>query len=95
CFLWEKVNGVEVWVKPLSGDRFAVCFLNRSSSEKSLNFDPYQSFTDPDFGTSYTITKQFNAYNIWDNNYSTMGENIKAKIAPHDVLFVTFQKSRP
>lgn len=95
CFLWEKVNGVEVWVKPLSGDRFAVCFLNRSSSEKSLNFDPYQSFTDPDFGTSYTITKQFNAYNIWDNHYSTMGENIKAKIAPHDVLFVTFQKSKP
>lgn len=94
CFLWKKTNGIEVWVKPLSDGSYAVCFLNRSGSAKKIDFDPNGTFTDPDFGKAYTIDRQFATYDIWSEKKGIVGENIKATIAGHDVLFVLLQKSK-
>jgi len=33
------MNGIEIWVKPLQNSEVAICFLNRSSETKNLDFD--------------------------------------------------------
>jgi len=33
CFLWTTANGIEAWIKPLADGNYALCFLNRGSSE--------------------------------------------------------------
>ncbi|MBS1593748.1 MAG: glycoside hydrolase family 27 protein [Bacteroidetes bacterium] len=93
CFLWKNQNGVEVWVKPLTDQSYAICFLNRSNKTKSLDFDAKGVFTDPDFQKTYSIDSNYAVYDIWgDKTLSYPLENIKAKIAPHDALFVLMDK---
>ncbi|MEI7676128.1 MAG: glycoside hydrolase family 27 protein [Bacteroidales bacterium] len=38
-FKLSSVDSVETWVKPLSGDEWAICFLNRSLSPKLVSID--------------------------------------------------------
>ena len=94
CFLWSKTpSGIEVWIKPLADDRFAVCFLNRSMNARSLDFNWQQVAIDPDFKKSYSIDGSYYIYDIWHHRYqNTTAENIKAKIKGQDVLFVILKK---
>jgi alpha-galactosidase len=38
-FKYDSRDSVEIWIKPLKNDDWAVCFLNRSISPKQISFD--------------------------------------------------------
>ncbi len=96
CFLWKKINGIEIWVKPLADGDFAMCFLNRSNKTKELDFDPRGTYRDPDFERTYTISHTGGQYrnthqilDIWNGtNITDANAHIKGSIKPHDVIFV-------
>lgn len=93
CFLWSKNDGIETWVKPLADGSFAVCFLNRSGSAATLNFNCQQTFADPDFNKKYTIDGTYTINEVWNNqNLGTTAKPITATIKKHDVLFVVLKK---
>jgi alpha-galactosidase len=52
-----RLDGVEAWKKPLSGDRFALAFLNRNSVEKSVTVPVKQLELDPSVA--------FEVFNVW------------------------------
>ena len=92
CFLWTKVNGVEVWLKPLKDHNYAVCFLNRTKDPITIDFNWSQTAKDPDFAKSYSIDGKYTAYDIWNNkDLGSTQNNLKTTIAGHDVVFVTLK----
>jgi alpha-galactosidase len=93
CFLWSVSNGIEVWIKPLADDNYAVCFLNRSGRTTPLNFNFKQTATDPDFKKSYSINGSYSAFDVWNNKeLGTTQKNVTASIKGHDALFVLLKK---
>jgi len=89
CFLWSKVNGVEIWIKPMKEHKYAVCFLNRGTGDAAVDFNWQQTAKDPDYGKSYNIDGKLKAYDIWNKkDLGTTDKNIKATIKGHDALFV-------
>ncbi|MEO8073386.1 MAG: glycoside hydrolase family 27 protein, partial [Acidobacteriota bacterium] len=41
-------DGLEIWVKPLANDEWAICFLNRTNAAKNINFDWKSNFIKDD-----------------------------------------------
>ncbi len=41
-------DNLEVWVKPLANDEWAICFLNRGNEVKNINFDWKENFIKDD-----------------------------------------------
>jgi alpha-galactosidase len=90
-FKYTTLDSVEVWVKPMVSDQFAVCFLNRGKNAATVNFDwaanPIHdelSARDLDAGkTVYTIR------DLWlKKEAGTTRSPLKAKVGGHDVLML-------
>jgi alpha-galactosidase len=93
CFPWLTVKDIEVWIKPLANGDFAVCFLNRSPLEASLDFKWPEIASDPDFKKNYAIDNRYSVFDIWNNkDLGTTATNITGTIKGHDVLFVLLKK---
>jgi alpha-galactosidase len=89
------IGGVDVWVKPLASNEFAVCFLNRSINEATIEFNWKDNPLDDTFsGKKADFGKDtFEIFNVWENK--TLGntkKSLKATIQGHDVLFVKLKK---
>jgi len=88
-FKYSSVDGIEIWIKPLSEGNWAVTFLNRSDTTKKINFDwNKNSIKDSDFNlelnTSNTI---FNLEDLWLNKkIGTTKKIFASEIKPHDVI---------
>ncbi len=85
----------EIWVKPLSKGDIAVCFLNRSTEPKTLEFDWSKNpMKDPDFGYEYEFQSvTYSISNVWEKaKPSTTKKPLKATIAGHDVLMVRLRR---
>lgn len=89
------VNGVDVWVKPLNEDEFAVCFLNRGINEISLAFDWKMN------PLNDTLTKrkadfnrdEYTLFNIWKGEQEGNSNKVlKNTIPGHDVLMYRLSK---
>jgi alpha-galactosidase len=86
-FKYSAEDGVEVWVKPLSDNNWAVTFLNRNDVAKKINFDwKKHSFKDADFGYEADFSKAFfKIKDLWKNKQiGNTKKNYLADLASHD-----------
>lgn len=91
-----RLEGIDVWVKPLSNNEFAVCFLNRNDEAYELNFD-WNKFYVVDKTENWKgipFYESFNITDIWtDKALGNTKETLNYKLKGHDVLFVKLTKS--
>src|SRR3972149_1355752 len=91
----DNDNGLEVWVKPLSHEEWAVCFLNRSSETRRLNFDWSKNVIYDDFSKK-TLNANKSTYSLRDlwarKNLGTTRNKLKAEVSSHDVLMLRLSK---
>ena len=88
-------DGLEVWVKPLSNDGWAVCFLNRGNEVKTINFDWKENFIKDDSfqrqldakKTTYKLRDLWAKKDMGDTNTA-----LKTQIQPHDVAMFRLTK---
>jgi alpha-galactosidase len=90
-FKYKAIDSVEVWVKPMVSNQFAVCFLNRGKNATEVNFDwmanPIHdtlSARSLDAGTTvYTVR------DLWlKKEAGTTRSPLKARLGGHDVLML-------
>lgn len=88
-FKYAVLDGVEVWIKPLSDSAWAVSFINRTETSKKITFDwKKNNFKDADFGYETDFTKStFKIKDLWKNKEAGTTKKIfSAEIASHDVI---------
>lgn len=88
-FKFAILDGVEVWVKPLSDGAWAVSFINRSETSKKVNFDwKKNTIKDIDFGYEADFNKTtFKIKDLWKNKEAgNTKKAFTAEIASHDVI---------
>ena len=82
-------DSVEIWFKPLSENNWAVCFLNRTSTSKQIEFNwKLENVNDEFSGRKLNAVKtNFKILNLWTKNKSgTTRETLKITVPSHDVL---------
>ncbi len=94
-FKYDMRDSVEIWVKPLMADTWALCFLNRSISPKKFEYD-WSTFIIADDLSKRTLNTNENVFtvrNVWTKK--TLG-NTKKKLAleipSHDVIMIRLFK---
>jgi alpha-galactosidase len=94
---YTTIDSVEVWVKPLVNDEWAVCFLNLKSKSQTFMF-AWQNYTIDDEVSKRTLNpKKENIYqlkNLWTKkSEGTTAKTLTATIASHDVaMFQLYRK---
>ena len=90
-FRYSAADSLEVWVKPLAKGDWAVCFLNRSSAKRTLNFD-WSSHVINDEFSSRTLDPTKEVYTLRDlwgkKSLGTTQKKLTSEIASHDVLLL-------
>lgn len=72
-----KQDGIDVWKKPLSGDRVAIAFLNRNDKTKSLS----AAFKNIELDS----TAQYNVYDVWKHAQAGQAQRtLSATMQPHE-----------
>ena len=94
-FKYQSENGVDVWVKPLFDENWAVVFLNRSDKTQKINFDwKKHIIEDNDFKFILNLTSQ--KYNVRDLcehiNLGNTNKIFQKELAPHDVIAIKLTK---
>lgn len=88
-------DSVETWFKPLAGGNWAVCFLNRSTTSKSISFD-WKNTIVADTLSKLTLDSKSVNYkirNVWTKkDVGTTKSALKAIVPGHDVLMLTLKK---
>ncbi|WP_053990893.1 glycoside hydrolase family 27 protein [Mangrovimonas sp. TPBH4] len=94
-FRFTNENGIEIWLKPLENNAWAMVFVNMKNEEVEIDFD----FSKHDIGDDVhgrMLEPKHNVYNIRDLfNHMNLGDtskNMKAKIGVHDVLMIKLEK---
>ncbi|MBP6672299.1 MAG: glycoside hydrolase family 27 protein [Bacteroidetes bacterium] len=83
-------NGIDVWIKPLKDEQWAVCFLNRSDKKQTLDFQWSKHDLYDDL-TKRSVKKDvvYQLRDLWNKkNIGTTTTTLTADIASHDVLMV-------
>jgi len=92
----REVAGYEIWVKPLVKDGKAVCLLNRSDEEKTVQVDFNYLLTEN--GNYWHKDKyeleNYHVTDLWGNTEAKMDKSgfSTVKIAPHSVIVYSFIK---
>jgi alpha-galactosidase len=95
CFVHSTNNNVEIWAKPLAGNDWAVCFLNRSATPVKINFDWSRENLKDDLSrreANFAATS-YKLRNLWTK--SSAGDTTKpldAELPGHDVLLLRLHK---
>jgi len=84
-------NGLETWLKPLNDGGWAVCFLNRADTAKTLDFS-WKSQYMQDGLSNKELNAARDTYKIRDlwtgKDLGTTASNLKASIQSHDVFML-------
>jgi alpha-galactosidase len=94
-FKYSDTDSLEIWVKPLENNDWAVCFLNRSSKPAKINFN-WKNEIINDTLFNKTLDAKSNTYkikNLWTK--SNMGDTQKplsATVPSHDVIVLRLSK---
>ena len=94
-FKYQSENGVDVWVKPLFDENWAVVFLNRSDKTQKINFDwKKHIIEDIDFKFILNLTSQkYNVRDLWEHiNLGNTNKIFQKELAPHDVIAIKLTK---
>lgn len=94
-YRYTAADSVEIWVKPLVDEGWAVCFLNRSSRKQKIDFDWSKNVIADDVSnrTLNTNKASYRIRDIWaKKNIGSTRKRLVAEIASHDVLMVRLAK---
>jgi alpha-galactosidase len=85
---WMDDGDVQVFVKPLENNEFAIMFLNRSDSSKTVKHEwTHHYMKDDIFKKEIWFDKQFfNWKSVWTNANGSTKKPLSVSIAAHDVL---------
>lgn len=87
----KLADSLEVWVKPLSGNNWAVAFLNRSQKPLAVNYNWHNEIV-KDTVHERTLDAPRHTYsigNIWNNKkMGNTDDETVSTVAPHDVLLL-------
>ena len=86
---FRNQDSLQIWFKPLTNNDWAVCFVNRTSQSKQIEFDWQSELVNDDFSK-----REFNAktmtYKLRDlwlkKDIGETKKPLKATVLPHDVL---------
>jgi alpha-galactosidase len=95
AYRYSVADGLEVWIKPLSNNNWAVCFLNRANEPKQVNhvwaqqaINDIQTKLSADFGkTTYKVRDIWAAKDIGNTKKA-----FKQTIPAHDAVMLTLTK---
>jgi len=90
-FLYKAQDSVEIYVKPLSEDNWAICFLNRSGETKNITFNwQDEVIKDTLFNRTLDANKvNYKLRDLWKkSNIGDTKKPLKASIQSHDVLML-------
>lgn len=95
AFKYYAFDGIEIWVKPLSDGKLAICFLNRSDRPQTITYDwtahaikDATSKTDVDFNAS-----TYRLHDVWSKkDAGSTKKAFKEAIPSHDVVVLTLSK---
>ncbi len=88
---YKSEDGLETWLKPLSGGDWAVCFLNRSAAAKAVDFDWAKNVVnDPVSNRKLDASAEtFKIKDVWTKKeLGDTKKSLKAEVPSHDVLMV-------
>lgn len=94
-FRYSNQDSLQVWFKPLANDKWAVCFVNRSSVPKKIFFNwKKEKIQDKVSGRSVNASKsQYTLYNVWSReNAGSTRSSFSAVLQPHDVIMMRLSK---
>jgi alpha-galactosidase len=94
-FVYSTNDNVEVWFKPLSGDRWAMCVLNRNPAAKKISFDWKKEKVADGFSKRDTQfdTTTYALRNLWSKtDAGDTGKTLAAEVPGHDVLLLRLDK---
>ena len=94
-FKYQSENGVDVWVKPLIDENWAVVFLNRSDKTQKINFDwKKHIIEDKDFKYILNLTSQkYNVRDLWEHiDLGNTNKIFQKELASHDVIAIKLTK---
>jgi alpha-galactosidase len=94
-FKYSDKDSLEVWVKPLQNDNWAVCFLNRSHAPKKVNFNWKDEVINDTLFNKTPDTKRstYHIKNLW--THMSAGDSQKpfsATVPSHDVIVLRLSK---
>ncbi len=93
-FKLTETDSLETWFKPLDKGDWAVCFLNRSSKTKEIDFDwktkVYDEFAKRDLNATETT---YEVMDIWTKKkLGKTKKTLKSEVPSHDVLMLRLTK---
>lgn len=94
-FKYQSENGVDVWVKPLFDENWAVVFLNRSDKTQKINFDwKKHVIEDLDFKFTLNLTQQiYSLRDLWEHkDLGKTNKIFEKELASHDVIALKLTK---
>ncbi|HVN47513.1 MAG TPA: glycoside hydrolase family 27 protein [Bacteroidota bacterium] len=97
AFRYDSIDSVEVWVKPLVNNNWAVCFLNRSMETKKFQFDWSKNIITDTLSQRTLNTNEitYSIRNLWmKKNIGTTNKILKAELPSHDVLVVRLSQQK-
>lgn len=94
---YKSEDGLEIWLKPLSNGNWAICFLNRSSVAKPVDFDWAKNvINDPVSNRTLDVLADvYTIKDVWSKK--EMGNTkkiLKAEVPSHDVLMLRLNLSK-
>ncbi len=94
-FRFMDEGGIEIWIKPLSGEDWAMIFVNMKDSPVNLNFDwKKEHIGDNSYNRSLEVKQH--TYQIRDlfkkRDFGNTNSNLKATIPAHDCLMLRLRK---
>jgi alpha-galactosidase len=91
AFPHRSANGVQIWVRPLSGNAWAMALLNRTGEPRSVTFDfASEDVSDGHSGREARFRSvEYQIRDLWGHrDAATTHRPLSANLLPHDVLMV-------
>jgi len=91
AFRYVTIDGIDVWVKELKGDRYAIAFLNKKDDPNELFFD--WKWRRKCFFSPHGDYEEYSIYNVWEKrNMGTTETPLKYKFKERDILLMILEK---
>ncbi|MCX6282632.1 MAG: glycoside hydrolase family 27 protein [Bacteroidetes bacterium] len=84
---WMKYGDLEIWFKPLEGNSYAFCFINRGSQTVTIDQDLKTSIR------KYVIDGAYDLRDLWKHqDIGSTKDNVKTTLGAHAVLMLKLTK---
>ena len=93
-FRFSNENNIEIWLKPLDNNKWAMTFINMKDVSVNLDFDWNKHNIGDNLNNRNLDTKNkvFKIRDLFNHrNLGNTSSNLKAEIGSHDVLMITLQ----